>query len=82
MSPVPCPFPSLWPLRRALLAARLGAAPQPGAEQTPRSPAPSLSRVRAPRRSARGVCAVPSVLTRNKEIPVVCRNGKILTVVK
>lgn len=45
---------------------------QPWAEQTLRSPAPVSS--------ARAVCGVLSVLTRNKEIPVVCRNGKILTV--
>lgn len=41
VSPVPCPFPSSWPLQRALLASCLRAAPQPRAEQTPRSPAPA-----------------------------------------
>lgn len=61
-----CPFPSSWPLHGAVLGACSAA------EQTPRSPAP----VCVPHRGAHAVCSVRSVLTRNKEIPVVCRNGK------
>lgn len=53
-----CPFPSSWPLQRALLACSLPAAPQPQAEPAPRSQPPSVSRVRVPRRSARAVRTV------------------------
>jgi len=78
-SPVPCPFPSSWPLQSS---ARLPPARCPAASGGADPVQPSARCVRVPRPSARGVCSVLSVLTRNKEMPVVCRNGKILTVVK